>query len=63
MTTKSSRRKTRILILRKSGYVARISSMVDGVRFRRSIPLNTEIKAIAKIKLQELQRDKQKAKS
>jgi integrase len=42
------------LILRKSGYVARIWREVDGVRIRQTVKLNTDNKAVARAKLKQL---------
>lgn len=53
MTT-GGRPNTGQLILRKSGYVARVWTVIAGVRVRQVVKLGTDNKAVAKIKLRQV---------
>lgn len=57
MTPKGGKPNTGQLMLQKSGYAARVWVVTEGVKFRRTIKLGTDIKAVAKIKLRELLAD------
>ena len=54
MTHLGGKPNTGTLILQKSGYAARVWTVVDGVRIRKTVRLNTMIRVVAKVKLSQL---------
>lgn len=57
MTAKGGRPNEGQLILRKSGYVARVWRLVDGVRVRQVLPLDTHNEAVARLRMRHLLED------